>query len=63
VRKVLGDGAREFGAAWKKVSNAGRDHVSDKLDDPSAPAPIYASLFETEDGDGLTIIWSRRNGE
>lgn len=56
-------GATEFGAAWKKVSNAGRDYVSVKLDDPSFPAPIYASLVETEDGDGLTLIWSRRNGE
>ena len=26
----------EFGAAWKKTSNEGRDHLSVKLDDPSS---------------------------
>jgi len=56
-------GATEFGAAWKKVSNAGREYISVKLDDPSFPAPIYASLVEAEDGQGHTLIWSRRNGE
>lgn len=56
-------GATEFGAAWKKTSNAGRDYVSVKLDDPSFPAPIYASLVEAEEGDAFNLIWSRRNGD
>jgi len=56
-------GAIEFGAAWKKTSNAGRDYLSVKLDDPSFPAPIYASLIEAEDGESHTLIWSRRNGD
>ena len=56
-------GATEFGAAWKKTSNAGRDYLSVKLDDPSFPAPIYASLVDTEGDDGLSLIWSRRNGD
>ena len=29
------------------------------LDDPSFNAPIYANLFDDEDGDGHTLIWSR----
>lgn len=55
-------GSVEFGAAWKKTSNEGRDYLSVKLDDPSFPAPIYATLVEGED-DTLTMIWSRRNGD
>jgi uncharacterized protein (DUF736 family) len=35
-------GPTEFGAAWKKKSNEGREYLSVKLDDPSFPAPIYA---------------------
>ncbi len=41
-------GATEFGAAWKKTSNEGREYLSVKLDDPSFPAPIYATLIEVE---------------
>ncbi|MDW6022163.1 DUF736 domain-containing protein [Mesorhizobium sp. BAC0120] len=52
-------GATEFGAAWKKRSDKGNDFLSVKLDDPSFPAPIYASLVETE-GEDLALIWSRR---
>ena len=55
-------GSVEFGAAWKKTSNEGRDYLSVKLDDPSFPAPIYATLVEGED-DNHTLIWSRRNGD
>jgi uncharacterized protein (DUF736 family) len=52
-------GTTEFGAAWKKRSDKGNEYLSVKLDDPSFPAPIYASLVETEGGD-LALIWSRR---
>ncbi len=55
-------GSVEFGAAWKKTSNEGRDYFSVKLDDPSFPAPIYATLIEGED-DNHSLIWSRRNGD
>lgn len=51
----------EFGAAWKKTSNEGRDYLSVKLDDPSFPAPIYATLIEVEGEEGLSLIWSRSN--
>lgn len=52
-------GRAEIGAAWSKRSNEGRDYLSVKLDDPSFSAPIYASLFDDEDGNGYTLIWSR----
>ena len=47
----------ELGAAWQKTSEQGRDYLSVKLDDPSFPTPIYASLVEAEDG--YSLIWSR----
>ena len=48
----------ELGAAWQKRSaETDRDYLSVKLDDPSFPAPIYASLVETDDG--YALIWSR----
>lgn len=50
----------EFGAAWKKTSREERDYLSVKLDDPSFPAPIYASLVEVDGG--YSLIWSRTNG-
>lgn len=57
-------GPTEFGAAWKKKANeTGREYLSLKLDDPSFPAPIYASLVEIEGEDSLSLIWSRRSGE
>jgi uncharacterized protein (DUF736 family) len=52
-------GRAEIGAAWSKRSNEGRDYLSVKLDDPSFNAPIYANLFDDEEGDGYTLIWSR----
>ena len=51
----------ELGAAWQKTSEQGRDYLSVKLDDPSFPAPIYATLSEVEGEDGLQLIWSRPN--
>ena len=59
-------GRAEIGAAWSKRSNEGRDYLSLKLDDPSFTSPIYANLFEDEDGEGYSLIWSRgrrANGE
>ena len=52
-------GRAEIGAAWSKRSNEGRGYLSVKLDDPSFNAPIYANLFEDEDGETFTLIWSR----
>ena len=54
-------GRAEIGAAWSKRSNEGRDYLSVKLDDPSFNAPIYANLFDDEEGEGFSLIWSRPN--
>ncbi|MGF9567197.1 DUF736 domain-containing protein [Neorhizobium sp. BT27B] len=55
-------GAVELGAAWQKRSEqTDRDYLSVKLDDPSFPAPIYATLAEVEGEDGYQLIWSRPN--
>jgi uncharacterized protein (DUF736 family) len=59
-------GRAEIGAAWSKRSNEGRDYLGLKLDDPSFTAPIYANLFNDEDGETYSLIWSRaskRNGD
>jgi len=50
-------GQTEFGAAWVRTSRENREYLSVKLDDPSFPAPIYASLVEIDGGHSL--IWSR----
>ena len=55
-------GRAEIGAAWSKRSNEGRDYLGLKLDDPSFTAPIYANLFDEEDGESYALIWSRPNG-
>lgn len=53
----------ELGAAWKRTSGEGREYLSVKLDDPSFPAPIYATLIEGDDVDSHILIWSRRTGD
>ncbi len=55
-------GSTEFGAAWRKTAKeTEREYLSVKLDDPSFPAPIYASLVEVEAG--FSLIWSRRTAD
>ena len=59
-------GRAEIGAAWTKTSTEGREYLSVKLDDPSFTAPIFANLFDDEDGKSYNLIWSRArrtNGE
>ncbi|NDV89220.1 DUF736 family protein [Aurantimonas aggregata] len=48
-----------MGAAWSKRSNEGRDYLGLKLDDPSFNAPIYANLFDDEEGEAFSLVWSR----
>ena len=55
-------GRAEIGAAGSKRSNEGRDYLGLKLDDPSFNSPIYANLFDDEDADTFSLIWSRPNG-
>ena len=38
------DGDVEFGAAWTKRSEEGREYLSVKLDDPSLNRPIHCAL-------------------
>lgn len=52
-------GRAEVGAAWTRKSNEGRQYLSVKLDDPSFSAPLYANLFDDEDGKTASLIWSR----
>ena len=52
-------GQTEFGAAWKKTSRENRDYISVKIDDPTFPAPIYATLSETDTAGEYALIWSR----
>ena len=56
-------GQAEIGAAWKRTSEAGRDYFSVKLDDPAFQRPVYASLVEADDGEGMNLIWSRPDRE
>jgi uncharacterized protein (DUF736 family) len=50
-------GQTELGAAWKMTSNENRDYLSVKLDDPSFPSTIYASLMDADEG--YNLVWSR----
>jgi uncharacterized protein (DUF736 family) len=52
-------GSVEFGAAWKKRSEEGRDYLSVKLDDPSLAQPLNCALVESSDGEGFILVWSR----
>jgi uncharacterized protein (DUF736 family) len=52
-------GGVEFGAGWTKASReTGAEYLSLKLDDPSFPAPIYATLTRGENGEHK-LIWPR----
>jgi uncharacterized protein (DUF736 family) len=56
-------GPVELGAGWEKqAKDTERDYISVKLDDPSFPSPIYATLIEVEGQEGLQLIWSRSTG-
>ena len=48
--------------AYVEAMMAGMWEQGLKLDDPSFNAPIYANLFDDEDGEGFSLIWSRPNG-
>jgi uncharacterized protein (DUF736 family) len=55
-------GTVEFGAAWKKTAQNGREYLSVRLDDPSFAAPIFANMIEGEDN-SHSLIWSRRSAD
>ena len=47
----------EFGAAWKRSSERGRDFLSVMLDDPALPTSLYAALFLSDRDDTATLVW------
>ena len=48
-----------IGAAWKRTAkDTGQVYYSVKLDDPSFPAAVYATLVEMEGGN-YSLIWNR----
>ena len=55
----LAVGTIECGAGWTKTSREGRGYLSIKLDDPTFPAPLYATLVETDTVGEYALIWSR----
>jgi uncharacterized protein (DUF736 family) len=55
-------GRAELGAGWLKLSQEGNTYISLKLDDPSFPAAIFASLVEGEGEEEYQLLWSRSNG-
>ncbi len=60
LRAYAGSNGIVFGAAWTKSTKDGaRVYHSVKLDDPSFPNPIYASLVETADANTFSLVWSR----
>lgn len=49
----------ECGAGWSRTAReTGAEYLSLKLDDPSFPAPVYASLVQGDTGKHR-LIWSR----
>ena len=54
-------GETELGVGWKKLSKSGREYISVKLDDPSFPAPVHASLVEAQGS--YALVWRRGLGE
>lgn len=50
--------AAVVGAAWSKTTQDKRPYLSVKLDDPSFTAPVFAQLFEGDEGEH-DLVWSR----
>jgi uncharacterized protein (DUF736 family) len=53
------DGTVEFGAAWKRTGEGGREFLSIMLDDPSLPSPLNAVMFVADNGEGTRLVWQR----
>jgi uncharacterized protein (DUF736 family) len=53
-------GEAEIGAGWEKLTQDKRPYLSLKLDDPSFTAPVFAQLFEGEDGE-YDLVWTRQS--
>lgn len=56
--RVSADGV-EIGAGWTRAAReTGAEYLSVKLDDPSFPAPVFATLSLSDEGE-MKLIWSR----
>lgn len=53
---VFARGVR-VGAAWARVSKAGRDYLSVRIADPAIQSPLHAALVATPTGHAL--VWGR----
>ena len=51
-------GEADVGAAWSKRTSDDRPYLSLKFDDPSFVAPVFAQLFEGQDGE-YDLVWTR----
>jgi uncharacterized protein (DUF736 family) len=51
----------EFGAAWKRSSDRGRDFLSVMLDDPALPSSLNVALFFSNSDERATLVWQRQN--
>ena len=49
----------EIGAAWKERSEAGKDYLGARLDEPSFPAPVFCRLVQFEGEQDYRLVWSR----
>ena len=56
-------GVQEIGYAYNKTSEGGVEYIAVKIDDPSLPYPIYASLFQNSKSDTLPLVWNRRKAK
>lgn len=58
---IFGDNDTELGAAWLKTGEFG-DYLSVRLDCPTLPAPINATMKLTPTDDGFYVLrWQRRD--
>ena len=61
--RVVANGA-EIGAAWSKLSQQNRAYFSLSMDDASFPAPLNASLFESDQEPGsYRLVWDRQEAK
>ena len=52
-------GRVQLAAAWKNVSEGGKEYLNVTLDEPSFPAPIFCRLIQLEGREDYSLIWSR----
>src|SRR3954454_21498853 len=52
----------ELGAAWAKISKAGKAYLSVKLDSPVLVTPLNGALTRQQDG-SYALVWNRREAK